>query len=259
MTAAQDAIINQYMSRNGVSLYAPIPWHFRPMAALRMQSFEYSATGLALAFFGGTDDVIPMPSFYDGQTVYRRGTEELMVNGSRFTYKNNAPNDEFVLTRETAIDICKQFVSKHEKLLGSHVMDRHMVRETRTRDGFSITFNGKFRDRLVTSNTLVFHVTDGGIARVDGIYYEPVGLVGNTREIISPVEALYLFVRAMNYIYDDREVIVDGMELVYHLAEVTTDSSIPLNATPYYRFWLFYGEEQVMINAYTGGVLDGFF
>ena len=260
MSAAQELAIQQYMSRNGVSLYTTIPSSFRPMQVLRMQPSVYSVTDLTIVFFGSTDHVLPIPHFLGGQ-AFGRGTKRLEIKGSRFTYENAAPNDEFVLTRENAIEICEKFVSKHEKVLGRHVLDRHMIREIR--DGFSITFNGKFRDWLVTSNTLIFHVTEGGIAKVFGEYNAPMALSGDAREIIRPEEALYLFVKHMNYIlYDDQKVIVTGMDIVYHLIDpVTTDSSIPLNATPCYRFWvrLHSGEAQVMINAYTGGVLGGFF
>ena len=251
LSAAQEAAINKYMSRNNVSLNSAIPRNFRPMAALRMQAFEYSATVLALAFFGSTENVMPIPNFHGGQTAFSRGGQMLVVDGNRFIYENTAPTDGFVLTLDNAIEICEKFVSMHENVLGKHVIDRYMIRETW--DGFSITFNGKFRNRLITSNTLVFHVTESGISRVAGVYNEPVGIMGEAREIISPDEALYLFVKRMNYIYVDQEVIVNSMDIVYHLAQVTTDSSIPLNAVPYYLF-TFNNEAQVMINAYTGAV-----
>jgi len=257
MTTTQDLAIAQYMSRNSVSLYTTIPRNFKPMAALRIQPSQYSATALALAFFGSIDDV--GRNFSGDKAVYDRGNEVLEVEGDSFEYENKAPSSGFAISRDSAVDICEKFILKHEKILGSYVLDR----TKELRNGYSVTFNGKFRDRRVTSNTLVFHITEGGISRVSGVYNTPLALTGEAREIISPDEALYLFVKYIKYIYDDQEVLVNAMDLVYYLSlsEMTADSSIPRNATPYYRFrfMLLSGEAQIMINAYTGVELGGFF
>jgi len=254
MTAVHDTAIRQYMSRNGVSLNASIPRNFKPMAVLRMKPSQYDDTALAHAVFGSIDDV--GSSVSDGQPVYDRGSEELRVGGDSFTYINTLPSDGYILTYDDAVNICEEFLSKHEKILGRYVFDR--IRETR--DGYSVIFCGKFRDRLIGSNTLVFNVTAGGISRISGVYNAPVDIKGEAREIISPNEAMYLFVEEKNFIFDEDEVIVDGVDLVYYLAERATDSSILTSATPYYRILFFVGEDsdeaQIMINAYTGGMLS---
>lgn len=248
LTSAQEDAITAYLARNGVSLYTTIPQQFKPMAAMRIQPSAYDASELAPAFFDGTENVTP--EYNGARATYTRAAETLTVEGDSFVYENTANRPGFVLTRANAADVCNKFLAKHENLFDKYVLDR--VEETG--NGYTVSYCGKFRNRLLISNTMVFSVTADGIRRITGTYNKPLALSGEAREIISPDEALYKFVKHMNYVYGDQEILLDSMDIVYYLSETPTDSSIPLSAAPYYRFYVFSGEALVLINAYTGVV-----
>ncbi len=250
LTQAQEDAISRFMSQNKVSLYTTIPKEFKPKSQIKVMPQSFNMDELVAAFFGTTSNV--EPNFQGGKSVYTHDNFRLIVEGDTFTFDNLSSAETFAFTRDTAISYCNAFIQKNKNLFRDFTFD--LAKETK--DGFLLTYCGKFNNFLITSNELTFYISKSGMIKAECTYNKPVSFDGAPKEIISADEALYIFVKNMNYIYGEQEIFLDSMDLVYFQGQSSTDLSIPLKATPYYRFFVFSGDAQILVNAYTGAVYD---
>jgi hypothetical protein len=248
LSPEQDQAIFSVFTQNRISGYSRLIRQYPPMRPLAVSGFDYDMDALLAMFFPFASDS-PEHESSPNRDVYTHGDARLVISNGYISYDNIHGLGERldILNRETALLTGDAFIARHYP----HYVQDYVLAVP---EGFRIFYRERYRDYIIHSNFIELLVTENGITQVDMQYGIVLEFSGLPREICSPDEALLTFIQRIRSIRPDMPVLITHMDLVYYKEEIRSrahDTSVGLNASPYYRIFIEDNEVPFKINAYT--------
>jgi regulatory protein YycI of two-component signal transduction system YycFG len=249
MDAKKTKAIVDLLELNNIHVKTEVPRVYRPMYRLAMSSYTADEGELIEVFF---PEMEPERIVYPDKIINQIGNSVLTIQNGFISFDCPQGMGDLVLLNsealndQNAVKLTNKFISGMGDNFSRFSFDRVFPIE----DGYLIQYYQKFSDYYVFTNFVEFIVTNNGIIRVDCVYSDPLGNIGQEMEICSADEALLNFMQQSKSAYGDRSMNVTKIDLVYMLQEGTAMASDSLKASPYYRIEMENLESPFMISAY---------
>ncbi|MBN2221111.1 MAG: hypothetical protein JW708_02820 [Vallitaleaceae bacterium] len=249
--------LSKVLNSNGISIYKLIP-SFYPTSQLELKipsdnketivervlgkkvSSRIEANGLGERVFTDKESLV----FYVGDQlglIYYTGVDE------KYKPKNMTLSEVESVASDFALE-----------LFGDEV-EMVITAEKATEDGYRIEMNEKYKDSIVFQSYIKMSITEKGIEEALATRYEPIGYVGQRKNIYPFDEIMYSL---MYYLYDEihsvhqsddkLKKIVRDIDIGYYLIDSSTKEFV-MQADPYYRV-IFEDGDIYYINAYTNDI-----
>lgn len=257
LSAEKEAQLSKVLNSNGISIYKLIP-SFYPKSQLELKvpsddresivervlgtkvSSRIEANGLGERVFTDTESLV----FYVGTQlglIYYTGTDD------KYRPKN--------MTLSEIESVASAF---SKELFGEDV-EMVITAEKATEGGYRIEMNEKFKDSIIFQSYIKLLITQNGIEEALATRFEPIGQVGQRKNIYPFDEIMYSL---MYYLYDEIHAssdsddklkkIVRDIDIGYYLIDANV-KDIVMQADPYYRV-IFEDGDIYYINAYTNDI-----
>ena len=225
----QEKNIVEVLASNNISMYCKIINKHEPMKMLELNPQTIDESKMVDAFLGTTGAIAAkegdIRSYdYEGKT--------LIIYENKVIYENSNYSEQIDLNNETAIKLCKDYLSAigsigtgYELDFGPYMRDGEMILEYRQKINGTVIYNNHF---LVALDNY-------GIRRIEYSNNMPVGYSAGMKEICSSDEALFSFLQAMKRESAQRpQRIVEKMDIVYFIDPAEPDTN---RAYPHYRIY----------------------
>ena len=257
LSADKEVQLSKVLNSNGISIYKLIP-SFYQTARLELKipadnkefivervlgkkvSSRIEANGLGERFFTDQESLV----FYVGEQlglVYYSGVDE------KYKPKN--------MTLSEVESVAKEFALE---LFGDEVK-MVITAEKATEGGYRIEMNEEYKDSIVLQSFIKMSITEDGIEEALAIRYEPLGYIGQRKNIYPFDEIMYSLmyylyeeIHSLNQSEDKLKKIVRDIDIGYYLIDSSAKDFV-MQADPYYRV-IFEDGDIYYINAYTNDI-----
>ncbi len=245
LTLQQEKNIITLLGENKISMYVNIPNKSFPMSSLIISPSlsDYDRKTIATNFLGEEGYNF---STYKGIDTYKK-------EGTTITFEDGFFRlffDEPIKYEENP----KELLEKFEKPISDFVLDKVTVE-----DGFTIyEYREKYKDIIVFTNRVEISTKDGEAYSIIGFFGDNEGLGDKPKDIISVDMALFTFMKTAKEIYGDKELFIEGVDIVYYQEEYFPYSKNDYNtsAMPCYRIYIQDQSIPFIINGYTNKVVN---
>lgn len=248
--------ITDILRQNKISVYTEITKNFRPMKKMSVSKYDFDYNLLLKTFFENENAVTRNEN--DDMKVFNDDTGTLTIL-SEYVYYESSNNTKIIedddFFSENTKKICKDIMQKLGKDFSNFQLDTSFSNlEVGSNDKnertMFIYYKEKFSNYIINSNYVQFVVTQNGVKEVMIANYKPLGFIKETvREICSPNEALFTFMKYIKSTGEQKEIFINKMDIVYNLEEYSTQKK-SVYAVPYYRFYIKGLERPVLVNAF---------
>jgi len=249
VTPEREQAITIILGRNNIAMDTRLMRRFAPMRAMSVSGFDYDADELVRIFFG--NDLVQRTVNERGYEVNRRPAELLISNGF-VSYTNPRGRGEIAeLTDAEAQRLADAFVR-------ANWPDFRLDIIYSGEDWFLLSYRQVYRGHKIHSNFIEFFVTPNGIERVEMQFGRVQGWESTDQQpIVSPDEALLVFVQRVRAHTQVMPMVIRHMDLVYFLEEGGTDPDVTHRAVPFYRIFVAgEGSDPFLINAFTNEMIN---
>ena len=251
--------ITQVLQINNISLDAPLPYStvmkrffgssqamFTPRYSIEMVHAGDTLRAVSEYFFLFSENIELISNY--GSITYTNGVETLTIIDSTFEYTNSTGTGSIILTTDTAYSFANTYMARLHGRFDSFVHNATFVYD----DHILVDFRDTYKDYMIYSNILRIYVTDRGITRVSGTFYEPIQFYEHSQAICAPDEALLIFMAEIRNLYDETaHISITKIDLVhYH------DTSQNDRAIPHYRIYIAGRNAPFLINAFSNTMAE---
>lgn len=223
-----DEII-KLLNENNLTIDTDIIKKYKPMKDIKIRYVTLDSNNLKLHF----DNI----SNNEGTYNYLYGNE--------ITYLNEIEN--FDLTEDNALKIGNKYIFALDNIINNLYLDKIIEKK----EEIILEYRQKFNDYIMQNNIVKITIDNEGKIEININYTEPVYYTTKHSEVYSSIEALYILMGYINGIFEDKEVFIRNMDLVY--VNNINDSQL---ATPYYRFDISEINSYLFIDAKEGTILE---
>lgn len=250
------------LRQNKISIYTEITKNFKPMKKLSVSKYNFDYNFILKIFFKDVSSVVRNEN--EDMKVFSDKTGTLTILKEYVYYESTSTakiieNDSFF--SENANKMCKDIIKKLGKDFANFELDTNYSNlevgtNLQNTKSMFIYYKEKYANYIINSNYVQFVITEAGIKEVMIANYKPLGFIKQSeREICSPSEALFTFMRHMKSINEDKEIFINKIDIVYDLEKDSTEKN-SVYAVPYYRFYIKGSEEPILVNAYFNKILE---
>ncbi len=243
LTVQQEKNIINILGNNKISMYVNMPNKHYPMPYLRISPSEKDYNREAIA-----------SSIFDDYTVHKEKDTSIYTNGTtNLTFENGF----FYVILEKPIsfeDNPLEVLTKFGSPFDDFVLDKVNVED----DYIYYEYRERFNNNIIYTNKVEFAIRDKNIYKIIGYYAENDGYTDNKKEIISVDMALFTFVKEAKKLYGDKELFIEGIDVVYYQEEYFpySNNNNTTNAIPCYRIYIKDQSIPFIIDAYTNKIIN---
>lgn len=236
--------IIELLNKNGIGVYDEINIDFEPLSPLNILASEedIDKDNYLKAFFEEPEVVSE-----DGKLIGTEDSKTIIFENGFLAFTVEDEN-EYVSYGESL----EKFIKSLDVSYMNFVLDKTF---TDPISGYiTYEFREKYKDKIVYTNYLSIKTKDDKIAEITGFYGEIEGVTDKAREIASIDMVLYTFMEESKIIYEDKQIFITDVDLVYYQEEYITDGVT--KAIPCYRIYCEGEEVPFIISAYENKVVN---
>ena len=261
LSAGQEAAIISILERDDIHVRDDVALvrDFQPLRQVGMRRYGYDLDDLAARFFGDGNFIkeIEDPVYIFTHASYDEGMSmhySSWTNVVNFFIPQGISNEAFatMMNDRAAELLATQYI---ESLIGMPPNMQHYSTTISYQGYWVIDFFTVYRGFLLQNDHIRVRVSEGGIFRIEysRVHYD--GLVGDSRNIFPPNEALMALMNHMRNVQNaEGTITINDMRLSYFLTEEGGQSA----GVPAYVFAVYMGGNMrfnYIFNAYTNELL----
>ena len=239
VTAEQERVIREVLSRHNVSLYMDMIRRFPPMRPLIIAAHNYDSARMLDIFFGDPSLVTQVDTPYWEE--FYLGDARLTITQGFVIYEN--PHGLGMLAQ--------QFIDQH---FPDFILDARF----HSRDGsdLHLIYRQMYRGYLVYTNIIEFIITPTGITSVEMQFSHIEDFADVAIPIFAPDEALLTFLQRITNLQEGVPQFIENMDIVYFQEIFGDEPGMTFQAVPFYRIFVQGFDMPFLINAHTNEIMD---
>lgn len=238
LTLTDEKNILNILREKNIAVYTELPTQFYPMKDLEVIS--YGRDGLNdLANLIFSENVVPFVE--KDKITYQEGTMTLVIQNGFFSLYSQ---EGIPFTKEELIGA----VDKSDKFIKD--------KEYKNNDLQIYEYREMYSNHIVYSNYFEIEVENNVIKNFKGYNSEVSGFIGEKKEIVSVDMVLFNFIKEIDKIYENKEIIINNIDIVYYQSETTNEENIMLKGIPCYRIEVVGNNVPFLIDAYTNEIIN---
>ncbi len=242
----QEKAIIELLNKNGIGVYDEINIEFKPLAHLNIQASE-----------NDVNEESYLETFFDNPNIIRENNQIIATEDSKTIIFENGFISFYINDEEDYYDIngdLEEFIKNLDPAYQNFKLDKRFVEQ----DHVVYEFREVYKDKVIYTNYLSVIVEDNKISFIQGFYGKPIGVGGKAREIASIDMILYTFMEEAKEIYNERNIFITGVDLVYYQEEYSSYDVVEsvTKAIPCYRIYSEGEKVPFIISAYENKVIN---
>ena len=253
ITDEQINAVKSVLDKKGIKLSAEIPKNYDAMAQVNLDEYNYDVISLQEIFFPNQDDV---RRFSDsGKIIITSNSDEksgkVTISDDIVTYEKFDESLKNGLSEGQALNICEKMANAISKIFTG--LEFYDVKNYG--DYYNVEYVQTYKGEYIFNNYIKFKICENGNIIVQLRYFPVKNSFGNSVDICSADEALFIFSNKVRDYFKSQSINVSKIEKGYYFTDFQKGESAV--SMPFYRIEINEKETPFFINAYDRTFNEG--